>query len=251
MGSDNMKEKIVCLDAGHGGTDSGAVGHGRLEKDDNLKLAKSVGKKLKRYVDVKHTRTTDVFDSPSKKAEKGNAFGSDMFVSFHRNSSELESANGYETLVYSESGTGKHFSDYINDEMAMIGFRDRGIKERTDLSVLKKTSMPAVLLETGFITNTNDNKTFDNRFELISDAIASSILYTLREDTTCAYHEYVTAKKKCPVRKGRANTKRKIATIKKGERIKVWYVIENNAGNKWGSVEINGKVGFIYMENVE
>ena len=251
MGSDNMKEKVVCLDAGHGGTDSGAVGYGRLEKDDNLKLAKSVGKKIKRYVDVIQTRTTDVFDSPSKKAEIGNEYGADLFVSFHRNSSELEIANGYETLVYSESGTGKYFADYINEEMVKIGFADRGTKKRPDLSVLKRTSMPAVLLETGFISNLKDNKTFDNRFELISDAIASSILYTLREDVTCAYHGYVIAKKKCPVRKGRSRTNRKIATIKKGERIKVWYVIENNAGNKWGSVEINGKVGFIYMENVE
>lgn len=246
-----MKEKIVCIDAGHGGTDSGAVGHGRLEKDDNLKLAKSVGKKLKRYVDVRYTRTTDVFDSPSEKAKKGNDFGADLFVSFHRNSSELESANGYETLVYSESGTPKYFADDIKDEMTRIGFRDRGTKERTDLSVLKKTSMPAVLLETGFITNEKDNKVFDERFELISDCIASSILYTLREGTTCSYHGTVTATKNCPVRKGRGKTKRKIATIKKGEKIKVWYVIENIAGNKWGSVEINGKVGFIYMGNVE
>lgn len=165
----------ICLDAGHGGKDSGAVGHGRKEKDDVLKLTLEVGAILKkRGHTVYYTRKTDIYESPSKKASDGNASGASFFASFHRNSAD-ETASGYETLVYANSGKAKKCADYANSAMAKIGFRNRGTKIRTDLAVLRKTTMPAVLFEVGFISNKNDNAIFDEHFDQIADAFADAI----------------------------------------------------------------------------
>ena len=76
---------LIGLDAGHGGSDPGAVYNGRNEKDDNLRLALAVGDILKnKGVDVVYTRTDDIYETPFKKATDANDAGADYFVSFHR-----------------------------------------------------------------------------------------------------------------------------------------------------------------------
>ena len=90
-----MAYKIV-LDAGHGGTDPGAIYKERKEKDDNLELTRAVGKILEdNGIDVVYTRTTDVYQTPFEKARIANEVGADYFISFHRNSSPKEN---FETL---------------------------------------------------------------------------------------------------------------------------------------------------------
>ena len=75
----------IVIDAGHGGSDGGATYNGRLEKDDNLRLALAVGDLLEqRGYRVVYTRTEDKFDSPVEKARIANRSGADYFVSFHR-----------------------------------------------------------------------------------------------------------------------------------------------------------------------
>ena len=82
-----MAETIV-IDAGHGGTDPGAVYNGRIEKDDNLNLALAVGNILREYgYNVVFTRTDDIYETPYRKAQEGNEANADYFVSIHRNSS--------------------------------------------------------------------------------------------------------------------------------------------------------------------
>ena len=72
-----MAAKIM-IDAGHGGYDNGASYEGRLEKNDNLNLALALGDELERRgYDVEYTRTTDVYDSPARKAQIGNERGAD------------------------------------------------------------------------------------------------------------------------------------------------------------------------------
>ena len=79
----------IIIDAGHGGSDPGAVYEGRREKDDNLSLAIAVGELLSRQgVSVIYTRTTDVYQTPFEKAQMANQADADFFISFHRNSSE-------------------------------------------------------------------------------------------------------------------------------------------------------------------
>lgn len=165
----------ICLDAGHGGKDPGATGFNRKEKDDVLKLTKKVGSILtSRGHSIVYTRTTDVYESPSQKAKEGNASGAAFFVSFHRNAAG-ETAKGFETLVYANSGKAKTCADTANKKMTAIGFTNRGTKIRTKLAVLRGTTMSAVLFEVGFITNKNDNSLFDSKFNAIAEGLADAI----------------------------------------------------------------------------
>ena len=171
----------VILDAGHGGYDYGATYEGRKEKDDALKLAMAVGDILKKNcVNVVYTRTTDVYNTPYEKAVIGNNSGADFFVSFHRNAYLVPNAtSGVETLVFNNSGIKSEMARNINANLAKVGFVNRGIIERPNLVVLKRTKMPALLVEAGFIDNDEDNKLFDEEFDAIAEAIATGILQTL------------------------------------------------------------------------
>ena len=175
---------LIALDAGHGGSDPGAVYNGRNEKDDNLRLALAVGDILKnKGVDVVYTRTDDIYETPFKKATDANDAGADYFVSFHRNSGENpNTASGAQTLIYSNGGEKEKLARNIQDNLVEQGFKDLGIVERPNLVVLKRTRMPAVLIETGFINNDKDNAKFDNDFDAIANAIAAGILTTIDYD---------------------------------------------------------------------
>ena len=175
-----MAAKIM-IDAGHGGYDNGASYEGRLEKNDNLNLALALGDELERRgYDVEYTRTTDVYDSPVRKAQKGNESGADYFISLHRNSSpEPNGYNGVQTLVYDRSGIKYELAQNINNELEKLGFRNINVDERPGLAVLRRTQMPAVLVETGFINNDYDNYLYDYNFEAIAAAIADAVDETI------------------------------------------------------------------------
>lgn len=176
---------LIALDAGHGGSDPGAVYNGRREKDDNLKLAMAVGDILKNEgMDVFYTRDNDIYETPFKKATDANNSGADYFVSFHRNSGENpNAASGVQVLIYSEGGEKEQLAENILDNLTDLGFKDLGVIERPNLVVLKRTNMPAVLIETGFINNDSDNEKFDDEFEQIAAAIADGILKTIGSGT--------------------------------------------------------------------
>ncbi len=171
----------IALDAGHGGYDGGAVHEGRKEKDDNLALTLAVGEILQNNgVDVVYTRTEDVYDSPVRKAQIANESGADYFISFHRNSSPMDNQySGVETLLYDENGIKAELAEAINAELEMVGFNNLGINIRRDLAVLRRTQMPALLVEVGFINTDADNALFDSRFDDVAQAIANGVLQTL------------------------------------------------------------------------
>lgn len=172
-----MAYKIV-IDAGHGGFDLGASYNGRKEKDDALLLAFSVGRILENAgVDVEYTRVSDIYNSPLEKAAMANNSGADLFLSIHRNASGTPNkATGVEVLVYDDTGIKSDIASSINSNLSDIGFRNRGTKVRQDLVVLKQTTMPALLVEAGFIDNDSDNALFDDKINSIADAIANGIL---------------------------------------------------------------------------
>lgn len=174
----------IAIDAGHGGMDSGAVYNGREEKNDVLKLALAVGDLLeKKGIDVAYIRTEDVYDTPFKKAQTANMSEADLFVSIHRNSGTVDNtAAGVQSLVYKDSGIRKELGENIKKNLVNLGFKDLGTEERPNLVVLKRTSMPAVLMEVGFINNEEDNKLFDEKFNEIARAIADGIYTTLKEN---------------------------------------------------------------------
>lgn len=175
-----MTYKIV-IDAGHGGRDPGAVYNGRQEKDDVLELALAVGRILENSgLDVEYTRTTDVYESPSEKAREANNAGADFFVSIHRNSfPRPNEVSGVETLVYDASGIKNQMAENVNRQLENIGFRNLGVKERPNLTVLRRTQMPAILVEAGFINSDIDNQLFDDNFQAIAQGIADGILETI------------------------------------------------------------------------
>lgn len=171
-----MAIKII-IDAGHGGYDNGASYNGRLEKDDNLSLALQVGKDLADYgYNVVYTRDLDVYQSPSIKAEIANETNADYFVSIHRNSSPTPNQyNGVQTLIYDEGGIKQDMGERINENLAQIGFNNIDISIRPNLTVLKKTKMPAILIEAGFINSDIDNSLFDQNFDAMAEAIARGV----------------------------------------------------------------------------
>lgn len=176
-----MADYRIALDAGHGGSDPGAVYKGRQEKDDTLDLTLAVGDILKKNgIDVYYTRTTDEYETPFKKATDANNSGADLFVSIHRNSSENPNQySGVETLVYSDTGLKAEVARNINNQLEDEGFKNLGVDERKNLVVLKRTKMPAVLVEAGFINNDKDNYLFDEEFDSIAQAIADGILESI------------------------------------------------------------------------
>lgn len=171
----------IVIDAGHGGSDPGAVNNGRQEKDDTLNLALAVGDILRSYgFNVVYTRTDDIYESPYKKAQEGNQANADYFISIHRNSSLYPNQyNGVESLVYNENGVAAQMARNINAQLVNLGFQDLGVEERRNLIVLNSTSMPAVLVEVGFINSERDNNLFDTKFEAIAYAIADGITQTI------------------------------------------------------------------------
>lgn len=180
LGADMSKYK-VALDAGHGGSDPGAVYNDRQEKDDTLDLTLAVGDILKKNgVDVFYTRTNDEYETPFKKATDANNSGADLFVSIHRNSSEKPNQySGVETLVYNDSGFKSEVARNINNQLENVGFKNLGVDTRKNLVVLKRTKMPAVLVEAGFINNEKDNYIFDQEFDKVANAIADGILESI------------------------------------------------------------------------
>lgn len=125
---------------------------------------------------VVFTRTTDVYQRPIDKARIANESGGDYFVSFHRNSSPNPNTySGVQTLVYNDSGMPASIARSVNEEMEKVGFNNLGVSVRPDLIVLRRTRMPAVLIEAGFINTVADNQIFDQNFDEMVNGIATGI----------------------------------------------------------------------------
>lgn len=165
------------IDAGHGGFDQGAVYNGRKEKDDNLAIALAVGEILQqRGINVEYTRTEDVYDSPTQKARIANETGADYLISIHRNAAYAPNTyEGVQTLVYEDTGVRHRLAEAINSNLEEVGFNNIGIEVRKDLAVLRRSNMPAVLVEVGFIDNDTDNALLDANFARTAQAIADGI----------------------------------------------------------------------------
>lgn len=131
-------------------------------------------------IQVEYTRTTDVYETPYQKAMEANEAGVDLFISIHRNSFPTDNVvSGVESLVYDLSGLKLQIAESINEQLEAIGFVNLGVTARPNLVVLKRTKMPAVLVEVGFMNSDTDNQLFDDNFDAIAQAIASGILDVL------------------------------------------------------------------------
>lgn len=145
----------ICIDAGHGGKDPGAIGSKRTEEKKHvLDMCKMAGEYAENQgFKVVYTRTEDIFVSLSRRAQIANENNCDVFVSIHNNSFKDPKANGMETWSYPGSNEGLKLSKIVEKEVVIAsGLRDRGCKTAR-FAVLRRSNMPAILVEVGFISN--------------------------------------------------------------------------------------------------
>lgn len=145
----------IFLDAGHGGDNPGAIGpNGLKEAEVNLDITLRVGRILTGWgYQVAYSRTTDKTVSLAKRAEMANISGSDYFVSVHCNSNVNREANGTSTYYLRKGTIAEELAFYVNQNMVdMTGLKDLGIIT-ANFAVLRLTKMPAILVETAFISN--------------------------------------------------------------------------------------------------
>ena len=161
-------------------------GMGALPAEERPKIGQIVNE-VKSALETAINAKTEVLEAESLKARLANESGADYFISFHRNSSpESEQYNGVEVLVYDKKGIKYQMAQNIEGALGELGFQKLGVKERPGLVVLRRTKMPALLIETGFINSEKDNQLFDEKFEEIARSIADAILGTLDEETVDA-----------------------------------------------------------------
>ena len=115
-------------------------------------------------------------DSLGEIVSTANASGADVFISIHCNSFMDPNANGTETCVYPGSKVGLTLGGYIQQQIVRsMDTRDRGLKDRSGLYVLKHTDMPAVLVETAFISNPSDAIKLRDDYVNFARAIARGV----------------------------------------------------------------------------
>ncbi|MFA6814863.1 MAG: N-acetylmuramoyl-L-alanine amidase [Lentisphaeria bacterium] len=189
----------IIIDPGHGGKDNGAEVAGVTEKYLNLKLALPLVRELqcRGYV-VFLTRTSDVYHTLLSRAEMGKRCKADLFISLHCNAAADSSVHGVECYVANPQGTpssggntiakNKTESDVVVRENALLGHTmqgmlcnklkcaDRGFK-RKQFMVLRKSEIPTILIETGFMTNPQEFRLLQNQYyrKKLVDAIADGV----------------------------------------------------------------------------
>ncbi|MBE6008774.1 MAG: N-acetylmuramoyl-L-alanine amidase [Lachnospiraceae bacterium] len=171
-----MAMNRVCVDAGHGGKDSGAVNGTIYEKDIALDIALRFGGLLKgRGYEVMFTRRDDTFVSLDDRVSIANGSDADIFISIHTNSALNKEANGTETLAFDkDERLGVVLHKYMIKD---LGLKDRGVKQRKDLAVLNGTKMPAVLVETAFLSNESEKSLLMEaaKREMIAEALLKGV----------------------------------------------------------------------------
>ncbi len=187
-------KKVIMLDAGHGGSDPGAIGklNGRTVNEKDLTL--SITYKVKDILEsngykTSMTRTGDTLPSLTERPEQANAEGCALFVSIHINSAEAESAHGTEVYWSEENNggeygiTSKEFAANVLDSMLnYMGSYDRGVK-MANWAVTRRSEMPAILVEVGFISNAEELEAMcsDDYQNRVAKGIAEGIIDSLHK----------------------------------------------------------------------
>jgi N-acetylmuramoyl-L-alanine amidase len=182
----------ICIDAGHGGSDTGAISldDTTLEKDDTLELALSVQRHLEALnLSVVMTRTDDSTVDLNERCKIANTTNADLFVSLHRNSSTDEDANGVEVWIHSsQPPIDTALANNILNGLASVGIQsNRGVSvgyrgdDSEDYRINRLTTMPSCLVETGFISNATDMELYSTHLDDYAQAIAEAIYKTLED----------------------------------------------------------------------
>lgn len=187
-----LKGKIIALDAGHGGSDTGAIGPtGVTEKGVTLRVAKALQKLLQAEgATVLMTRTTDTEVSPKKanasdveelqaRCDVGNDGNADIFISMHMDSFTNSTPSGTTGYYYTKgSKASQRLAQYVSEGVVTaLGTGNRGTKS-CNFYVVKHTDMPATLVEMAFISNDKEEKLMNSEAGI--NRAAEGILNGLR-----------------------------------------------------------------------
>lgn len=188
-------KQVVVVDAGHGGNDPGKVGvNSANEKDINLAVAKKVEKKLKKK-DVKVVMTRKDDTTLAKEADTNkkvqdmkarveliNDTKPDMVVSIHQNSYQDADIRGAQVFYYSHSGDGKNTAELMQKALLKVDKDNtRQAKANDTYYLLKRTKVPTIIVECGFLSNPEDaGKLVTEEYQdKMADAIVRGILTCL------------------------------------------------------------------------
>lgn len=159
-------DKIVVLDAGHGGKDpgAGAENYRVAEADIALKLLLYLKELLETNTDIKVfcTRTEDVYPTLQERADLALGMEADLFISWHCNASESTKRSGTEIIYNAQQGKEKAFNSKAFAQLCLdkltsvLGTKSRGLSDRQDLHIVRRATMPVVLIETAYLSNAKD-----------------------------------------------------------------------------------------------
>ena len=178
----------IYIDQGHNPNppNTGAEGNGVREQDISYEVGSSLARLLEQNPDFqvrlsRPTRTTQLGTSNASslraRVDDANSWGADYFISIHTNASVSPSATGTEVLVYRSPSTASNLAnDVLQGVVDASGFPNRGVKQRPGLYVLRKTNMPAILVELGFISNPQEAALMSNNPSLFARGIYNGLL---------------------------------------------------------------------------
>ena len=178
----------IYIDQGHNpeNPNAGAEGNGLQEQNLTYRIGVELAELLRANPDFevrlsRPTPTTSLgvsnVTSLQARVQDANSWGADYFISLHANASSSPSATGVEAFAYARNGRAYALgADIIDGIAARTGLRNRGMKVRPGLYVLRRTAMPAVLVELGFISNPGDAALMNDRPELFAQGIYDGIV---------------------------------------------------------------------------
>lgn len=248
MNVSNAQSYKVFIDAGHGGRDNGSSYSDRIEDRINLQIANKVEKKLeKRGIDVVTSREEDKYVSLNERTRKSNLSDADVFVSIHQNAAEDTTAKGIETFYYNESD--KNLAKEMQNSLIdTTNSYDRGYK-KGNLQVLRDNKVPAILVECGFISSTDEGyklntSEYQNR---VADGIVEGITSYLNVDNNVKpnvdKNTAIVLENGVNVRSGRGSMYNCIGKLSKGDKVEVV-----DTKFDWHKIKYNG--GYGYVSNV-
>ncbi|HOQ36406.1 MAG TPA: N-acetylmuramoyl-L-alanine amidase [Acetivibrio sp.] len=187
--SSNRTYKVV-IDAGHGGSQSGAVYGGVMEKNLNLDIAKRLDALLKKEgIQTYMTRTNDSTVSLYARSGLANSVGADLLISIHNNAGQSK-VSGSMTLYYPGSGKTKgnlssyEFAKIVQSNLVKhLGTKDMGVIQRPNLAVLRTSNMPAVIAEVGYMSNSAElaNLKTESFRQRAAEALRNAALQSLNK----------------------------------------------------------------------
>lgn len=178
----------IFIDQGHnpGGINGGAEGNGLVEQDITYNVGTYLNNLLNsdpRFVSEVSRKTPDEIlgtnntTSLQNRVTQAINFGADYFISIHCNAAENPNFNGTEIFVYRENTPAYDLAtDIIEEITERLGTKNNGVKENRTLFVLRRTPMPALLIELAFITNPQDAELLASRQYDFAEAIYEGIL---------------------------------------------------------------------------